>query len=236
MDAVAFSPDGRYLATGCHDQSARVFDLAARKQISQFKLDSIVDSVAFSPDGHRIATGSYDNTARVFNVVTGKEISRIKHDDAVNVVAFSPDGNFVASGGQDKIVRVFEAATGKQTWQHDHSGPVIALAFTSDGRHLLTSSSGRPDKSVRMFDAKDGREVSRLVFENAVSDIVLEQSDSRFVTVSRDPDHPEVAIGNHPLDTNELIDEVCKGLKRNTYPNEWKHYLQDEPYQQTCPT
>lgn len=236
VDAVAFSPDGQYLSTGSHDQSARVFEIATGKLISQLKEDSIVDAVAFSPDGHKVTTGSYDNTARVFDAGDGKERWRVKHGDAVNVVAFSPNGNYVASGGQDKTARLIETATGKQLWLQENNGPVTSLAFTSDSGQLLTGSSGKPDKVLRVFDIADGKEVARSLSELPIASIMLEKGDSRFVLISNNPDSPEVSVRSQPLDTQELIAEACAKLPRNLTHDEWKRYLQGEPYRTTCPS
>jgi WD domain, G-beta repeat len=64
--AVAFSPDGTRVATGCNDSSARVFDAATGAELARLDHGDPVLAVAFSPDGTRVATGSDDRSARVF--------------------------------------------------------------------------------------------------------------------------------------------------------------------------
>jgi len=105
--AVAFSPDGRYLATASADTTARVWDLRATDpSASPIVLrghDDAVKGVAFSPDGRYLATGSDDMTARVWDLqATDPSASpRILrgHNDAVSAVAFSPDGYSLATAG-----------------------------------------------------------------------------------------------------------------------------------------
>jgi dipeptidyl aminopeptidase/acylaminoacyl peptidase len=100
VDAVAFSADGKLVATGSEDKTARVFAATTGRELLRLAHQASVDAVAFSADGKLLATGSRDNTARVFEAATGREVSRLAHQDFVHAVAFSPDSKlFVTQTG-----------------------------------------------------------------------------------------------------------------------------------------
>lgn len=97
---MAFSTDGKRIATGSQDKTAKVWDAATGQQLLTLKGHTgMVRSVAFSPDGQRIITGSDDWTAKLWNVKTGLETFTLpKHTEMVWSVAFSPDGQRIATG------------------------------------------------------------------------------------------------------------------------------------------
>jgi WD40 repeat protein len=157
--AVAFSPDGARVATGCGDGSARVFDAKTGQELARLNHDGPVRAVAFSPDGTRVATGAHDGSARVLDAGAGQELARLDHVGPVRAVAFSPDGTRVATGCGDGSARVFDAKTGQELARLNHDGPVWTLAFSPDGTRVAT---GGGYESARMFDAETGRELARL--------------------------------------------------------------------------
>jgi WD40 repeat protein len=105
--SVAFSPDGKYLATTSSDKTARVWEATTGEQIARMNHEDQVRSVAFSPDGKYLATASSDKTARVWEATCGKEIARMSHEDAVRAAFFSPDGKYLATASSDKTARVW---------------------------------------------------------------------------------------------------------------------------------
>ncbi|MET8583834.1 trypsin-like peptidase domain-containing protein [Streptomyces collinus] len=150
--AVAFSPDGRTLATGSTDGKARLWDVATGRP--RTVLDGHggeVWSVAFSPDGRTLATGSKDSRARLWDVATGKTRGTlIGHTDQVNSVAFSPDGRTLATGSADNTARLWDVATSKfRGTFFRHSDWIYSVAFSPDGRTLATGSF---DNTAKLWD------------------------------------------------------------------------------------
>ena len=156
--SVAFSPNGKRIASGSADNTLRVWDAATGQPIGQPLTGhtEVVLSVAFSPDGKRIASGSADNTLRVWNADTGQALGPplTGHTGFVFSVAFSPDGHRLATGSVDQTVRLWNADTGQplgQAPQRPHSigrqcgvQPRRAPAgFRQRGHHGAAMAGGR---------------------------------------------------------------------------------------------
>jgi WD40 repeat protein len=95
LDYAAFSPDGRWVVTGCGDQVARLWDIATGRTVSWMHHQDAVLHVAFSPDSHRVVTISR-NAAQVWEVATGQPITPpLHHPEGLGYASFSRDGRWV---------------------------------------------------------------------------------------------------------------------------------------------
>ncbi len=160
--SVAWSLDGKRLATGSADETAKVWDAETGKEMLTLSghADAVL-SVAWSPDGKRLATGSADKTARVWDADTGKEVLTLSgHTGYVFSVAWSPDGKRLATGSADETAKVWDADTGKEVLTLSGHGYVVkSVAWSPDGKCLATGSF---DNTAKVWDVGTGKEVLTL--------------------------------------------------------------------------
>jgi len=187
VDAVAFSPDGKTLATGS-DDGTELWDVATRRQIGQLD-EGGVDAVAFSPDGKTLATSNFDSTVRLWDVATQKPVGQPIAGDGKGIfsVAFSPDGKTLAiSAGNEVVLR--DTATGRQIGQPITVGTNFdTVAFSPDGRTLAT---GNGDDAVRLWDLASHQQIGAPFIVGAAS------STDGVNSVAFSPDGQTLAAGN----------------------------------------
>ncbi len=143
INSVAFSPDGKRIASGREDGLCCLWDVATGAKIECRGHTGKVLSVAFRADGARVMTASVDGTVRQWDAATGHEVEPPfdHHTGEVLAAAYSPDGEWVASGGADHTIRLWRAKGRQQlAVLHGHAGAVHELAFTPDGRRLASVS------------------------------------------------------------------------------------------------
>ena len=178
VDAVAFSPDGRWVASASWDHTARVWEAATGREVARMTHDDTVRAVAFSPDSRWVASASWDDTVRVWEAATGREVAYMDCENGVDVVAFSPDGQRIVSGCEDHTARVWDisaalaggAAAGREVARTTYADSVLAAAFSPDGRWVVSAGCDDLDlkegrcitASARVWEAATGREVARM--------------------------------------------------------------------------
>ncbi|WKU43106.1 serine/threonine-protein kinase [Streptomyces sp. VNUA116] len=219
VNAVAFSPDGKilasaggYLENNGGDATIRLWDVAARTAIATLRGHaSSVDSVAFSPDGKALASVGYDSTVRLWDVAARSGVAVLPTDaPGGNAVAFSPDGKTLA-GGDGPLVRLWGVAARARSTAlvGGHTGDVTTVAFSPDGKTLAGGSGGGTgpnadtDYTVRLWDLATQRVIATLTGHT-----------DRVSSVTFSPDGKTLASGS--FDKTVRLWDVAAGSAKAT--------------------
>jgi eukaryotic-like serine/threonine-protein kinase len=197
ISAVAWSPDGKRIASASGDHTAQIWDAATGKLVLTYRgHSSDVSTLAWSPDGQYIATGSLDTTVQIWNATTGATVYTYRgHSDAVYDVAWSPDSQRIASASNDGTVQIWMALSGKLLATYTGSSnargaPVAsnAVAWSPGGKDVAI---GGPGPAI-LIDAATARVLGYYGPNGGSAHAVAFSPNGQYLAVGRDDSTVEV--------------------------------------------
>ncbi|MGP1474593.1 MAG: WD40 repeat domain-containing protein [Treponema sp.] len=158
VNAVSYSPDGKYIASGSYDKTVKIWDAATGMFLRTLEGHSgDIDSVCYSPDGKYLASGGgwNDKTVKIWNAASGECIRTFEgHTDNVISVSYSPANRYIASTSHDKTVKIWDAENGSCVFSlTDNHDWILDLRYSPDGKYL---AGGMHYGSIKIWDAATG--------------------------------------------------------------------------------
>ena len=158
VDSVAFSPNGKTLASGGMDSNIRLWNIGSGKLKKTLSGHfGFIKCLAFSPDGQTLASGSDDKAILLWNTETGKHVAFLaERMDTITCISFSQDGSMMVGGSTDGIIHLWDVVTvnPKMTFT-GHVDEISNVVFSPDGSTILSVSW---DSTVRLWDVNTGEQ------------------------------------------------------------------------------
>jgi WD40 repeat protein len=242
ISGIAFSRDGRLLATGDQDGFIVLWDLAKHPPIFHPVPQvccAAITSVAFSPDSRTLASAVEDGTVFLTHVPDGTVLHQLTAtgltatggppSSVPTAVAFSPDGNTLATAGSEGQVRLWDPHMGAArdpAWTAE-GGRLVSMSFSPDGSVLATSGS---DGTAALWDVGTGKQVGApLTGPTGPTVAAFDPTGHTLATASRDG-----TVLLWDVDPASWRARVCAVAGRRLTRQEWREFLPDRPYRPSC--
>ena len=187
VNGLAYSADGKRLATASSDNVARIWDASNGSLVFSLTGHTApISSIAYSRDGRRLATASQDGTVRIWDALKGQQVGMFNGNSGpLNAIAYAPDGTGLVVGSSDKTAKMLDAVDGHLLFTlRGHSDSVNSVAFSADGKFIATASS---DHTAKMWSAGNGRPLLTLHgHSGAVNGVAFSPNGQFLATASSD--------------------------------------------------
>jgi WD40 repeat protein len=171
LRTVEFSPDGKHIATGSRDSTARIWNIVSGAELARLRHHAIVLSLSYSSDGRFLATASSDSTGRVWEVGTGREIARLVHEGIVESVFFHPDNKHVTSSGADKRVVTWSISDVSAATRYlRHKNRLEDIAFSPDGKYFASADK---DGFFRIWEVATAIQLKAVKQESVLKEVAF---------------------------------------------------------------
>jgi WD40 repeat protein len=183
VDAVAWSPDGQYIATASVDHTVKVWSASKGYLICTYSGDDEIYALAWSPNSKLLASGGGDNMVHIWNAADcSSNNAYATHTESGPVVslAWSPDGQYIASGGWDYMAQIWNVSNGKQLHSLSFSEVVSSIAWSHNGRQIAVGSW---DKSVSIWDTSTGQVVNTYSYYSDAINAVAWSPNDRYLAI-----------------------------------------------------
>jgi WD40 repeat protein len=215
VTAVAFSPDGAWLATASLDQTVKVWSTSTWTLQQTLAESNGVSSVAFSPEGQKIVSGGTDGTVQAWNWSSSNCLWTIAtHALPVTASVFTPDGSFVILGSDDSTVRIWSAADGSAIRTlgggNNFENSISAMAFSPDGTQCAIAcgaGAASANSPIQVYHPSNGSPVQGLA------------ANTNYVgSLAFSPDSTTLASGGSVLDPVIKLWRISDGALLQTIP------------------
>lgn len=186
INAVAWSPNGRYFASASNDGTVIGWDSISGNKLGVYRGHAgSVQAVSYSPSGNLVASGGSDRTIQVWEASTGNILLTYRgHTHEVNTIIWSPDEQSIASSALNEDIQVWDASRGNYRYLYrGHIYPVKSMAWSADGQRIVSSGVG---KAVQIWDATNGRHIFAYLGHSAAVNAVTWSPDNKIIASGSD--------------------------------------------------